>query len=165
MKKALITFTLTIIFICSTICSVYASDYHGNTDEERSVGTSEVVYTVNGSYTIDIPERIVVGEDTSIKAREIDIADDQQIDITIESISDNDLVILENDLNPDYTLGVYFGDDIGNMFTQNDNLVGTFTNNSVGDELYIFTYAEVVDATKPGDYHGSVEFKISCHKN
>lgn len=155
MRKFLYSFVamLTMIFVISMPIGVIADEVMD------SWQTSEISYTVQGSYTIFIPMEISVGDTVDIYADQVNIPDGKMVTVSFESFETDNIITLTNP-NSNDTVRVHFTKPDGTAFSIDDRLIGTFDNSSQGTSYSFSSYADYDTTTKAGTYTGNVNFYI-----
>jgi len=156
-KYIFITAICTIALFLSTL-TAFASGYMGQPNGMQQANT-EVTYSVDGTYMIEIPESVVAGNDIEIRATEVNIADDKQIDINLDNLESGSCLQLTNATDESAKLTVYFYDVNHQPLS---NHVGSFTNNSQGQSLIFSSEINPSMESKAGTYSGVLNFSICC---
>jgi len=160
MKKILSVLFIQVLLVLIPFYS-YATPYMGEaTSGEGQQADMEVTYTVDGTYTISIPESIVAGNSFSIRATEMNIADGKQVDVTVDNIQSNGSIQITNTSDNTSTLDVYFYDENHNSIA---NHLASFTNESQGQEKTFTSEVSLGGESKAGTYSGVLMFSIFCN--
>lgn len=144
---------LAIIFAVLLFCSapVYA----------EQTASSSIIYTVEDSYYIYIPETIIVGEDVSISAQSVNISEGKSIYVKLEGYADH--VDVSNAFGD--TVPIYFYNSNGEVL-QNDfsSYLAKFESGEANtSKTFTTNPGDTETAVSAGEYTGIVNFIIECY--
>lgn len=156
MGRKIVAVILAALFTLLFPTVVFAEDADLSFDQ-----TSNVTFDVEGRFMVYIPMEIVVGETVQIRADEINIPDNKQIQILFDGFNSSDNIQLTNGMSDDI-VEVYFTKPNGDKYTNSDRVIGVFNSESQGEFFEFSSYAmyNEVDA-KAGTYSGTVRFYIN----
>lgn len=148
------------IMISILIASLMTFGILVNAQEFQS-GQSTVTYTVEGSFMVNIPESMTIGQAADIYAEELNVEPNKALYVRASGFDLEDGIFLRNVNDYDSFLVAYFTNDSGEKLTSGNNLVGVFSEPST--TIHITPHIQDYDSgTKAGDYTGTVYFDISC---
>ena len=142
--------TLCVMVLLVTSIPVYA----------EQTASSSIIYTVEDSYYIYIPETIIVGEDINITAQEVNITDGKSIYVKLDGYADHvDVTNIIGD-----TIPIHFTNSDGEVL-QNDFYSYLAKFESGETNVTKTFYANPGDTTSAlaGEYTGIVYFIIECY--
>lgn len=120
---------------------------------------STLIYTCEDSFCINIPETIIVGEETNVEAIDVNIAPDKMVKIDLSM--PNDYVEIYSVNKEDSILQVYFTSSSGDPVTVSNPTIATFSSSESGTKSFIPYINNTTDAIA-GEYTGSVMFSVRC---
>ena len=120
---------------------------------------STLIYTCEDSFCINIPETIIVGEETNVEAIDVNIAPDKMVKIDLSM--PNDYVEIYSVHKEDSILQVYFTSSSGDPVTVSNPTIATFSSGESGTKSFIPYINNTTDAIA-GEYTGSVMFSVRC---
>ena len=120
---------------------------------------STLIYTCEDSFCINIPETIIVGEETNVEAIDVNIAPDKMVKIDLSM--PNDYVEIYSVNKEDSILQVYFTSSSGDPVTVSNPTIATFSSCESGTKSFMPYINNTTDAIA-GEYTGSVMFSVRC---
>ena len=120
---------------------------------------STLIYTCEDSFCINIPETIIVGEETNVEAIDVNIAPDKMVKIDLSM--PNDYVEIYSVNKEDSILQVYFTSSSGDPVTVSNPTIATFSSSESGTKSFMPYINNTTDAIA-GEYTGSVMFSVRC---
>lgn len=123
------------------------------------IAESTLIYTCDDSFWVNIPETIIVGEEASVEAMDVNIAPGKSIHVDISS--PNDYVEIHSASDPNSTLHVFFNSADGGQITVIHPTVATFGSGESGSKQFT-TYIDNTTDAIAGEYTGNVMFNIHC---
>lgn len=149
-----------ILAILIAVLMVWGSVFVVGASELDVTQSADIMYEVPGSFYINIPMQINVGEQVVVTAGSLNIPDYKCVKVSFANLNGNNGIALTNGVNDDY-LTVRFQRLNGEPFTQSDNIIGTFRTDNPGMEYRFESTVEYVPGTvSAGMYNGTVDFYI-----
>lgn len=153
MKKALSLILAFVLLFSVSACVVSAHE------QEESVVAS---YRVPDSFLLMIPLEISMGCGYNIEAEKINIADDQEIVVSIGGLNDDGSINLTNPKSSQPVVG-WFEDATRSKFEGSEWEIGRIDNANPTKALYFGTTVDAPDEEQlAGVYTGVVEFRAVC---
>lgn len=140
---------LTILIACMLAMQVHAA-------EQTSEAT--VVYTCADSFFIEIPQTIYAGEENTISAVEVNVADGKTVHVDL-MMNPNEYVTVNNGSD---SINVYFTDSDGKDLTVSHMTLAEFPSGSQNTQKKFGTYVSDTTGKKAGEYTGTAMFYIYC---
>lgn len=153
MKKIFTVIICAMIFVMSI--TAYASE---------QTAEATIVYTCDDSFYIQIPDTIVVGEESYITASEVNISPNKTIYVDLVGEGE-DHIQIHNDADSNETIDVYFQNSNGEDLRTNNMTLATFDGDSEGSTQSFSTYVQDTTGKKAGSYSGIAMFSIYCSEN
>lgn len=165
MKKLLLS--ITIIMIVMTICPVFAANITTITNTD-STGDIEVIYTVEDSYVISIPETLNLSKDKTVKstisAKDVCIGYGTELAITMSGANCDELTgewYIEDEEHPEsrfkYLISTKDANPSGDILNK-DTVLTVPAGNTAGISTDLYFELEE-DVTKSGTYSDTLTFK------
>lgn len=149
-----------IIAVLSVICMLLCGGVV-LAEEPQSCQNSQLEYTYEGTYYVNIPQEIKVGNTFEITAN-LNIMDDKEVTVSFGEFEHRDRIKLVNSVSND-TVDVQFTKPDGTVYYNDDNVIATFNNDTQYMSYAVGTIVEYDNGIKAGSYIGNVDFLISCH--
>lgn len=155
MKKFL---ALTISLVMALSLSIASSAATINEKSEQKDGASNIIYNVNPTYSVTIPENVTLGETAEISAEDVVVDRGSQVEVSLTATSAEDNTFtLETQQGAQLAYTVKIGDK---TVALNDNVLAVNPETSAtGSATLSFTAAD--PAAFSGEYKGSVTFTVA----
>jgi hypothetical protein len=124
-----------------------------------------VNYEVPDTYMLYIPSEVNAGEPISLYAEQVNIVEGKQISVSLGGIDEHGFADVYNDVDPTKVIKVRFQNDGGEYFTQQNNIVAQFNNNSKPTDIVnILTSVEPYNSydLPAGSYTGGISLIADC---
>lgn len=158
--RKLVSLALVLAMVCTMSVTAFAEDTSISDQSQEQSATCEVVYDLEPSYCIFIPEVVYAGEEYRFTAQYICLRDTEQIGVYISPLKDNTNIIELSNENGN-TLDMSIQRVTDNVWdAAEDGLVAVFTKSTESNcSMYI---DKIFDGkSRPaGMYSGTFEFTI-----
>ena len=85
--KKLLSLALVLAMVLTMSVTAFAAD--NTLDNERKTGTTEVTHTVSDSYIVTIPDSMTIGTDANVSVKDVVLASDQELTVSVSSTQYN----------------------------------------------------------------------------
>lgn len=144
-------------FFVLLMCTILMMSMTVNAEEQTAEAT--VTYTCEDRFFVQIPDTIIVGEEVTITAAEVNISPNKTIYVDLMGNGD-DHIQIHNEADESETIDVYFRDGNGNDLKTNNMTLASFTGE--GETSTFSTYVNDTEGKKAGAYIGTAMFSIHC---
>lgn len=162
--RKLVSLALVLAMVCTMSVTAFAEDTSISDQSQEQSATCEVVYDLEPSYCIFIPEVVYAGEEYRFTAQYICLRDTEQIGVYISPLKDNTNIIeLSNENGNTLNMSVScFANGVRQYL--DDGLVAVFTKSTESD--YSMYIDKIFDGkSRPaGMYSGTFEFTIKIEE-
>lgn len=162
--RKLVSLALVLAMVCTMSVTAFAEDTSISDQSQEQSATCEVVYDLEPSYCIFIPEVVYAGEEYRFTAQYICLRDTEQIGVYISPLKDNTNIIELSNENGN-TLNMSIQRVTDNVWdAAEDGLVAVFTKSTESD--YSMYIEKIFDGkSRPaGMYSGTFEFTIKIEE-
>lgn len=162
--RKLVSLALVLAMVCTMSITAFAEDTSISDQSQEQSATCEVVYDLEPSYCIFIPEVVYAGEEYRFTAQYICLRDTEQIGVYISPLKDNTNIIELSNENGN-TLNMSIQRVTDNVWdAAEDGLVAVFTKSTESD--YCMYIDKIFDGkSRPaGMYSGTFEFTIKIEE-
>lgn len=163
--RKLVSLALVLAMVCTMSVTAFAEDTSISDQSQEQSATCEVVYDLEPSYCIFIPEMVYAGEEYRFTAQYICLRDTEQIGVYISPLKDDVNIIElsnENGNTLDMTVNRVSDDNVWTAAV--DGLVAVFTKST--ESNYSMYIDKIFDGkSRPaGMYSGTFEFTIKIEE-
>lgn len=162
--RKLVSLALVLAMVCTMSVTAFAEDTSISDQSQEQSATCEVVYDLEPSYCIFIPEVVYAGEEYRFSAQYVCLRDTEQIGVYISPLKDNaNIIELSNENGNTLNMSVYHIADSVKTASM-DGLVAVFTKSTESD--YSMYIDKIFDGkSRPaGMYSGTFEFTIKIEE-
>ena len=156
--KKFIAIVMTLALVCSLGATAFAAEI-ANTSEGDSA-QSEIVYNLETSYCVWIPESIEVSAGPyTFMASQMNLGENEQVTVRMSDISEHSYIYLENGSGGILKCNVEYNYSA----VAPNNIVAVFTDSLSADGQLRITPSNG-DAHRTGQYSGIYEFVVSVEE-
>ena len=154
--RKFISLALALVMVCSLGTTAFAAEITEDTEQKSS--QSEVVYNLDTSYSIYIPEQIDVSTGSyTFTANYINLSETEQVTVCMSGIDEISCVTLHNQNGDELKCGVLYN----NNTVAHNYVVAEFTDSVVANNAMQISPWLSGNAHKTGTYSGIFEFTVS----
>ena len=157
MKKLISVVVLALVIVLTMSVSVFAADTEINNGTVNKNGNTNVTYTVAPTYTVTIPESVILGSTATVSAENVVLAKGNQVVVKLTDTSEDDNAFKVKCEDEALTYTVKNGDTTVNI---NDTVL-TVNPASSATGSTTLSFSEPENVKYAGTYTGTVTFTVS----